>query len=290
MESVPEIDIDQDGRKDVAALRVSAFDLLEELTMDCTGQSPSGEDRKLVLDYSSNEDGAPVDRSQDTLVLTCPGAWSIQNFPIVQVHAWDEQGNSSFCYSRLYVAGSVFEQKCTYEPADLSIGISTINGYDVPYVDIQIRGDLDTVLTTNERGILHRSRIGLDSLTISPSKNSEPVQGLTGFDIVLLQRHILGTSTIISDPYRLLAADINQDGQLSIRDVIEMRRIILGLQDIFVNNNAWRFFDKNYTFINPSAPWEEASQAESVSFNLPFGDVNIDFIGVKIGDLDHSVF
>ncbi|MBX2875319.1 MAG: hypothetical protein KTR30_24595 [Saprospiraceae bacterium] len=285
MERVPEIDINQDGRIDLAVLRVSAFDLLEELSTDCTGQIPTGEERKTVVDYSVNELGAPIDRSQDTLVLTCPGSTSLDALPIVQISAWDEQGNSSFCYSRLYVTGSVFEQNCTYEPADLSIDISTINGDYVPYVDIQIQGDLDTILTTNERGHLYMLRTDLDSLTIRPRKNSDSAQGLTEFDIVLLQRHIIGSS-LLSDSYRLLAADVNQDGRLSIRDVIEMRRIILGIQDTFINNNSWRFFDRKYPFANPASPWEEASQAESVSSNDPYGNVSIDFVGVKIGDLN----
>lgn len=289
MESVPEIDINQDGRRDLAVLRVAAFDLLEELATDCTGQVPSGEDRKIVVDYSVNVLGGPVDRDQDTLVLTCPGSTSLDNFPIMQVHAWDEQGNSSFCYSHLYVTGSVFERNCSYHPAVMYVEISTTTGDYVPYVDIEFQGDLDTILTTNEEGILFRQRTGLDSLIIRPTKNSNPVQGLTGFDLVLLQRHILGTN-LLPDSYQVLAADVNQDERLTIRDAIEMRRIILGIQDTFMNNTSWRFFEENTSFAMPGSPWEEARQAESVSINDPFGDVNIDFIGVKIGDLDNSAF
>lgn len=285
MESVPEIDINQDGRRDLAVLRVPAMDLLEELATDCTGQIPSEEDRKTVVDYSVNLIGAPVDRSQDTLVLTCPGPTPLDALPIVQVNAWDEGGNSSFCHSRLYVTGSVFERNCYYEPPELYIDISTISGDDVPYVDIQIQGDLDTILSTDEQGFLYISRFDLDSLTIRPAKNSDPRQNLSGFDIVLLRRHILG-ATLIPGPHKLLAADVNQDGKLSVRDIIQMRRIILGIQNEFANNHSWRFFDRKYTFINPNAPWEEAAQAESVSLNLPFGDVHIDFVGVRIGDLN----
>lgn len=287
MESVPEIDINQDGQRDLAVLRVPAIDLLDERATDCTGQVASGEARKIVTDYSVNILGAPVDRTQDTLVLTCPGSTSLDAFPIVQVSAWDKQGNSSFCYSRLYVTGSVYERSCSYHPAAMSVEVSTTTGDDVPYVDIEFQGDLDTILTTNEDGFLYRQRTGLDSLIIRPTKNSNPAQGLTSFDLVLLQRHILGTR-LLPDSYQVLAADVNRDERLSIRDAIEIRRVILGIQDTFMNNNSWRFFEENTSFAMPGSPWEEARQAESISINDPYGDVNIDFIGVKVGDLDNS--
>lgn len=287
MENVPEIDINQDGLRDLAVLRVPTIDLLEEQATDCTGQVPSGEERKIVTDYSVNILGALVDRSQDTLVLTCPGAWSVQNLPIVQVHAWDEQGNSSFCYSRLYITGSVYERNCSYHPPALSVAVSTTTGEYVPYVDIEFQGDLETVHTTNENGFFCIQRTGLDSLIIRPTKNSNPAQGLTGFDLVLLQRHILGT-LLLPDSYKVLAADVNRDERVSIRDAIEIQRVIMGIQDTFMNNTSWRFFEEHTSFAMPGSPWEEARQAESVSIHDPTGDVDIDFIGVKIGDLDNS--
>jgi len=290
MEDVGEADLNQDGQIDFAAVSIPVVDMLEELSTDCTGQLPSdGEPRRIVTDYSANWLGDSIDRSIDTFILTCPGAWSIHNFPQIKVNAWDEQGNYSSCSIRLYVTGSVFENRCIYEPPNLSIEVSTVHGHAVPYVDIQMQGDLDTVLTTDENGWLFRQRSELDSLTITPRKDTNPTQGLSNFDITLLRRHVLGL-TVLDSPYKLLAADVNKDGQLSVRDIIELQRIILGVQDEFINNTSWRFFDRNFVFMNPKSPWEEARQAESKSFNVPFGDVHVDFYGIKIGDLNNNVF
>jgi hypothetical protein len=85
----------------------------------------------------------------------------------------------------------------------------------------------------------------------------------------------------------LIAADVNMDEIIDIRDMLELRQLILFAIDDFTVNDSWRFIDAEYVFPDPQNPWIEAIPSartmevgESVS--------KVDFIAVKIGDLDCS--
>ncbi|MBK8723199.1 MAG: T9SS type A sorting domain-containing protein [Saprospiraceae bacterium] len=44
-----------------------------------------------------------------------------------------------------------------------------------------------------------------------------------------------------NNPFQYLAADVNYDGKVSTSDMIEVRRLILGIKDTFSNVHNWRF-------------------------------------------------
>lgn len=288
MEDVGEADLDQDGQIDYAAASIPVIDMLDELSTDCTGQlPPDGEPRRIVTHYSANWWGDPIDPLMDTLILTCPDLWCDDLIPAM-VNAWDEQGNRSACTCWIFVTGLIHENRCVYEPRSLTIEVQTIHGEAVPYVEIELDGDLDTTLVTNQNGWLEIQSEHLQNLTITPRRNTAPTQGITTFDLTLLRRHILGTTFLVS-PWRLIAADVNQDQRLTIRDIIELQRLLLGIQTEFSNNTSWRFFDDELPFANPNSPWEEALTAESIFFEDGGVDGNATFYAVKIGDLNESV-
>ena len=62
-------------------------------------------------------------------------------------------------------------------------------------------------------------------------------------DLLQIQKHIGGIERFGSvDQY--ISADINNDGDISITDLIELRKLILGIQAGFSNNTSWRFYNK----------------------------------------------
>lgn len=58
------------------------------------------------------------------------------------------------------------------------------------------------------------------------------LNGVSTLDMVLMIRHILGVNDIVDD-LGLLKADVNCDGQVSMIDVVYMRRVILGIDPHF---------------------------------------------------------
>jgi len=117
-------------------------------------------------------------------------------------------------------------------------------------------------------------------------KDDDYLNGVSTLDLVLIQRHILGLNPLDS-PYKLIAADINNSESITAIDLIELRKLILGLYEELPNNNSWRFVESAYTFVDPLNPFPFAENVEID--NLEKEVNNADFIGVKIGDVNTSV-
>jgi hypothetical protein len=86
----------------------------------------------------------------------------------------------------------------------------------------------------------------------------------------------------------MIAADANRSGAITTFDMVELRRLILLVNDNFTSNNSWRFIDKSYTFPDAMNPWADIFQ-EVINFNnYSTGIDDADFIGIKIGDINGS--
>jgi Dockerin type I domain len=89
--------------------------------------------------------------------------------------------------------------------------------------------------------------------TVAPVKEDNPLNGVTTLDLALISKHVLGIETL-GTPYKMIAADANKSGTITTFDVVELRKLILGIYDELPNNKSWRFVDKSYAFPNPSNP------------------------------------
>ncbi|MCK6691921.1 MAG: hypothetical protein L6Q97_07445 [Thermoanaerobaculia bacterium] len=123
---------------------------------------------------------------------------------------------------------------------------------------------------------------------VAPYKNNDPLNGVSTFDLVLINKHILGLDTLDS-PYKIFAADANNTKSITTFDIVEIRKLILGIYDELPNNTSWRFVDEAYQFPNPANPFFEIFP-ETVNLTLspgnPTGEAN--FVAVKVGDVNGS--
>ncbi|MBX2892690.1 MAG: hypothetical protein KF734_17305 [Saprospiraceae bacterium] len=72
------------------------------------------------------------------------------------------------------------------------------------------------------------------------------LSGLTTFDLVCIQKHILGQDTL--DGYKLLAADANKSNSVTTFDIVLFRRLILGLDTtLSAYEQPWRFIPEVVT-------------------------------------------
>jgi hypothetical protein len=120
---------------------------------------------------------------------------------------------------------------------------------------------------------------------VSADLNENYLNGVSTLDLVMIQRHILGAQKLHS-PYKLLAADANNDQKISATDLVDLRRLILGLTSKLPNNKSWRFTDAKQTFADPSKPWPF-----NESLNVVFNGTSVTdahFKGVKIGDVSND--
>jgi len=122
--------------------------------------------------------------------------------------------------------------------------------------------------------------------TIEPKRLDQPKNGVSTLDLVRIQKHLLGKE-LFDSPYQYIAADANNNEQVSAIDMIEIRKLILGIYVEYPNNDSWRFVDKQYQFANLQSPW---SFIETINIQYDGSSVSgLDFVGVKIGDVNNSV-
>ncbi len=125
------------------------------------------------------------------------------------------------------------------------------------------------------------------SYVVSPQLDVDYLNGVSTIDLIMIQRHILGIESLDS-PYKLIAADVNNSGNINGVDLVELRKLILGIYMELPANDSWRFISDDYNFLDPVNPWAESFEEDYV-INTLTNDMVIDFIGVKIGDVNNSV-
>ena len=121
---------------------------------------------------------------------------------------------------------------------------------------------------------------------INPYNNNDVTNGVSTLDLILIQRHILGISTF-ENPYQYIAADINNSQSLTSTDLLVLRKVILGIYEEFPDNTSWRAFDAAYEFVDPTNPLAEELPEDYLISSLE-SDMDVDFIGVKVGDVNAS--
>ncbi len=190
------------------------------------------------------------------------------------------------------VAVSSFNRKGTI--CVLGGATATINGLiyteeQNPVGDVRIHCTGAETRVTDINGIYQFEELPTaQKYVLTPKKNQNPLNGVTTFDLVIIQNHILGKAEFDS-PYQLIAADVNKSGSVTVSDVLELRRLLLFELSDFTNNESWRFVDADYDFPDPLDPFEN-NFPETKTIDLAGKIDHADFIGIKIGDVNDSVF
>ena len=207
---------------------------------------------------------------------------------IVEVWVTDEAGNSDYC--EVVVVAQDNSESCP----ELGTGSANIAGEILRETDMtvveQVMVDVNgsTSMTGLNGGFLFPGLNVGNNYTVSPEKDINPLNGVTTYDLVLISQHIIGI-TPLSSPYKLIAADVNGDGDVTTFDMVQLRQMILYVITDFPTNKSWRFVDMDYVFPDPLDPW---SQAFPELINVPAlpnsGELLADFIGVKVGDVNNS--
>jgi hypothetical protein len=119
------------------------------------------------------------------------------------------------------------------------------------------------------------------------AKSSSILNGLSTFDLLQVQKHILNRENLKS-PFKMLAADVNNSGSISTSDLILLKRALLGLITNFEKVPIWQFVPFEDGFMNIAAPLLGLNLNAFMVQNLQSPILDKDFIGVKAGDINNS--
>ena len=117
----------------------------------------------------------------------------------------------------------------------------------------------------------------------------DPLEGVSTLDLVLINKHILAQQPL-QNFYQVFAADVNQSQTISTSDIVEIRKLILGLYDTLPNAPSWRLIRP---IANPANLVNYAAVRDTYQFSVPnlSGDMTLNgfnFVGVKMGDANSN--
>jgi hypothetical protein len=167
----------------------------------------------------------------------------------------------------------------------VSGGVLTSTGAIVNEVIIQAEND-DEVLRdqSNASGNYTLETLEQSTYAISGQKADDAplTESLTTLDIIHARQHILGQQQFES-PYQWIAADVNGSGSVTAFDLVEMRKVILGLYTVFPSGLNWLIIPDVFDL-------QQDPFAYSTTTEIALGteDEDLDFVAVKVGDVDQS--
>jgi len=283
----PNTDIDGDGTIDIAGAGIWANDFSFDAT-DCSDDT---------IAFSINLVGEMPDMNQTSLYFTCEDTGTIA----IEVYVWDSAYNPyavqpdgtiggpnyDFCQTFILVQDNM--GLCGPAPGPMMAGlIARENDDSVEGVEVSLSGQMNMMMMTDVTGTYEFDDLDMGyDYSITPYLNAEHRNGVSTFDMLLIQQHLLGV-TPLSSPYKMIAADVNRTNSITTLDLIQIQRIILGIDLEFPNNTSWRFIDASHNFPVPSNPWfTQIPEAVSIN-NLSTDVLANDFVAVKTGDVNNS--
>jgi hypothetical protein len=263
------MDTTGDGQADIAMAQITAQQLGYDSYHACGYE--------VFLSFNQN------DLADSIAVFDC------EDVGIQELTLWvtDEKGRQDFL--RTYVAVQDNQLFCGNDPGPIfpiTGNISSPTGLALPDTEVEMDGDTYFSVMTDDQGQYDFPDMPEGgAYTITPTNDKEHLNGVSTFDILLIQQFVLGLNDF-DDPLTHIAADVDNSGRISGKDIIELRKTILGFQQSFPNNTSWRFVDRQFVF-SPDNPLSQ-NFPESYEINGLNASMEIDFTAVKVGDVNGS--
>jgi len=119
------------------------------------------------------------------------------------------------------------------------------------------------------------------TMEISAHRDDNPMNGVSTLDLLLIEKHIKGERPL-SSPFKKIAADVDKNKEINVLDLVELRKLILGIYDRLPSGESWRFIPANYSFKDPGQPFDYPSSVQLKGDQ----DNRLDFTGIKVGDIN----
>ncbi|HKK79013.1 MAG TPA: hypothetical protein VJ933_05260 [Phaeodactylibacter sp.] len=146
----------------------------------------------------------------------------------------------------------------------------------VPGVSVQLYLDdvlVDELTTTADGNFNFTALTNGETYRMELSYDTPPLQGLSTLDLVHIAKHILATQ-LLPTPHHMIAADFNNSGNISVLDIVRVRRVILGIEN--PEGEQWVFVPQDYGFDN-SPVLSDLQLNSSIE--------NLDIYAIKRGDV-----
>lgn len=186
-----------------------------------------------------------------------------------------------------FVQGIAFPQTFNLKVCiEMPCNGAAVSGVELPSI-ILPSDTIEPVFGSDGCALYAQIPVGAGVVSITPFKDTEPMNGVTALDLVKISKHILGIYPLNS-PYSMIAADANRSGSITTFDIVEEKKLIQGIYSEFPNNTSWRFTSADFIFSNPDNPFQTAFPEFLQIFGVPDTTLVVSFFAIKTGDVDCS--
>jgi len=265
-----------------------ASDFLQYTEDNCTptDQIKIGIRRKGTgTGFPTNPDGSP----QTVVNFTCADLGT----QFVELWGEDAAGNADYCETYVIVQDN--GGFCSNSAVTVAGALQTATQQGLEEAEVELNGShpaLPTInmfdMSNNDGTYLFGGAVPVaGTYTVTPMKDDDHLNGVSTFDLVLINKHILGIETLDS-PYKMIAADANNSKSITTFDIAELRKLILGIYTELPNNTSWRFVDAAYNFPNTQNPFTPAFPESKSVADVQASQLEDNFVSMKVGDVNGS--
>ena len=277
------MDIPAGGSPEDAMVEIWAIDFDNGSFDNCTG------DDELLFTFTDDLSTVNPEFRSAAMRFDCEALGGTDNALVtLPIYVWDGCGNRDFCLVNLRIIDNNGNCGGTSTGSLIAGTVSTESGQMVENVEVMnevMPGTEQTMMMTESNGEFFFHEEDNRDYQLTGSKNDDYSNGVSTIDIVMIQRHILGIETFDS-AYDMIAADVNGDSRIDGADLVELRKLVLGIYTELPQNDSWRFVNADQT-LDVANPWSFDETIEVMQLSADMNDE--DFIGVKIGDVSGDV-
>jgi|GEM_PF-3179907 len=237
----------------------------------------------ISLDASGNAsitasqiDNGSSDNCALGVLTVTPNTFNTSNLGsnTVTLNVSDLGGNASTCTATV-----------TVTPYSFSISGTIFWEHD----DVTGVGNATVALMGNQSGSVITPAAGTYSFTlnsgsnftVTPTKTINKLNGVTTADATRIQQHV-ANNLPLSDPYKIVAADVNKSNSVTSQDASIVNQALLGNPAALAQfKTSWRFVPTSHTMANPPWGFPENIALNNVQGNVP----GQNFFGIKTGDV-----
>ena len=227
---------------------------------------------KLKFSFSKN--------TTDTArIFTCDSLKNLKSREFsLQMWVTDEEGNQDHCTTLLTVQDNGNICKGANVLTNISGTVKDVHGLGVGNYSISVR-DLENKLIVKKQfstpGFIIDSVYSNTEYLLYIEKENKLGTEINVFDLLKIQRHILGIKRFIS-PLEFLAADVDNNQRVNVTDIIEIRKYILGIADMYDTPlKVWQFVNENHQFSNTTRPERNPDYIETGKLKSNNNQINI---------------
>jgi len=209
-------------------------------------------------------------------------SWNSGTTPESRLSDWLDPANSGATTQNGYAQPAA--------PAEYSISgkIAAHTGQPMANCKVKLTGDATLSTRTDAQGNYEFKNIPAGgTYTLTPERDTVPLNGVSTYDLVLISKHILSLEPF-SNVWKMLAADVNRSGNITTYDIVEARKLILGIYPTLPAAASWRFLPADTAFPDPANPFKSGTVLNDfiTLSNLQANFTAGNFTALKVGDVD----